>query len=1136
MYDQLLYSAGGGIISNEQKDDQAECVTLLIGLGGTGTDCLRSLKRMVYERLRPDDPKAPIHSYSHIRFLAVDSDDQCCKSDGRIHNLDEKTEFLDISSEDFYGPFKATRRLSGMREFTWLKTPRPEKGEMGIRPITTRGSGGIRQIGRLLLIEKSDRFVNKVMQLLMEAKEGLPHGVEVNVHIFSGLSGGTGSGIFLDACYLVQMALDNIGEGSHANICGYFFLPDVNISLPRIGIDPQICSFMQANGYAALKELDYCMSFGSNGGSWEQQYRGFWIGPVSTPPVKLCHLISAKALNGIVSENSYDIAMNAVGNYVYHFLVRNDTNMTAHIENHNRAVFNISKDHGANYKYIALGASQAVVPIREILTYLGSKLFNGFPDFSKELPANEEIEQFAKDNELDFKGLFKSMMVGATFLVPSIELQEIMFRNMGEPDLGTPNTLILPETIMMPYRNMQNRMAATVGANINALLHEWKRDKIRENQDTTSKVWRIFYALEQVVMDPRRGPLYASSILYGGRKNLVDILKGNLEMVQKQLLNVSADMELRIKEVKAARSAYLHPGFIHNRKRLFETFVVTVANYFTDDNKLIVLRKMEAMIREMIEQFKGLYSEHFELYRKVYDELWWTLHVNYREMSDGEGFGIPDDSFSRYIMKLDDSMRLQLDRAVENLNPAQEAKRFNVMFYNAYDVWAEGDESKIVKFISDYVIKAFGVYTLKTITQYLEMKFDTTHWPAFQDRTYGEILRPLNNMADPLLWESPFYNPMQGNFSYVSVPESAEVIYNAAGRLVRENPEMSLVSGAFKNRILLMRCLCGVPMYGFNGVGLCREAYLRDLGKSYLAGRHIYEGTERDPRDWRELPDLMPFSLFEHLTKEMLENKQTYNRAVDRSIIHAKNAVAGGADDYEIVLYEQPADIEEIKEQTNEVIKRFDASAANIVLRRIEEYLQYREPVRIIRISNDGEYGRKEIVRSDYVMGNPAYLKVIREQLEILDALDRIKSKMEHVIEEEVLGEEYRNALLTGVIEFQFPIKVTYTVVKYGIYKTIELSAPSMQPYGTFIPLYQGFVSYKELDEVSRMRIKDETEKRLKDPLTYEEEIRTAYDYLKERLTERYLVYMQHNAIRFPDKGPEIEWFFMKLGERLIDS
>lgn len=40
MFEQLLFSAGGGIISTPQKAPQNSCATLAIGLGGTGVSCL----------------------------------------------------------------------------------------------------------------------------------------------------------------------------------------------------------------------------------------------------------------------------------------------------------------------------------------------------------------------------------------------------------------------------------------------------------------------------------------------------------------------------------------------------------------------------------------------------------------------------------------------------------------------------------------------------------------------------------------------------------------------------------------------------------------------------------------------------------------------------------------------------------------------------------------------------------------------------------------------------------------------------------------------------------------------------------------------------------------------------------------
>lgn len=96
-YRQLLLNSGGGIISNSQMDAQNNCATIAIGLGGTGVACLRNLKRQVYSRLQPDDPKAVVPYYSHIKFLAVDTD-KSIDADGQIYDLNEATEFFDISS------------------------------------------------------------------------------------------------------------------------------------------------------------------------------------------------------------------------------------------------------------------------------------------------------------------------------------------------------------------------------------------------------------------------------------------------------------------------------------------------------------------------------------------------------------------------------------------------------------------------------------------------------------------------------------------------------------------------------------------------------------------------------------------------------------------------------------------------------------------------------------------------------------------------------------------------------------------------------------------------------------------------------------------------------------------------------
>ena len=90
-YRQLLLSTGGGVLSKLQMDDQEECATIAIGLGGTGVSCLRNLKKQIFSRVKPDSGDTVIPTYSHIRFLAVDSDRNALRPEGVASDLTRLT-------------------------------------------------------------------------------------------------------------------------------------------------------------------------------------------------------------------------------------------------------------------------------------------------------------------------------------------------------------------------------------------------------------------------------------------------------------------------------------------------------------------------------------------------------------------------------------------------------------------------------------------------------------------------------------------------------------------------------------------------------------------------------------------------------------------------------------------------------------------------------------------------------------------------------------------------------------------------------------------------------------------------------------------------------------------------------------
>ena len=1119
MYRQLLYRAGGGIISNKHKAEQEECVTLAIGLGGTGIHCLRNLKRQVYESVRPDDPDDPNPVYTHIKFLAVDSDRSSMNDDWMVNQPDESWEFFDISSPSIPQVSDLFKRIAERPEYQWLNGEIPYSVSADQRKLET---GGTRQIGRLLLMMKSDAFVRRVEFLIMDALRGLPAGVDINVHIFSGLCGGTGSGIFLDVCYLVQKALGYYRD-NHAAVFGYFFLPDVNLSIPSTRAYENRYNKLSQNGYAAMKELDYCMNFETNGGEWDQEYRGFHIGPTKNPPVHVCHLISSKAMNGVQVQNAYDCALNAVVDYVMQFLIKNELDMQTHMANYYPALQQVRVDHGAYHGYIALGASRAVVPVREILTYLGGTLFQGFSDSRSKYPTAEEVEKIARENGLDFEGLLRLVTE-----IPDIEktippLEERMFREMiAESYTGAKNILGLPDGIIEPFLIKKKRMLAEAEKNTSALMHDWRLDKTPEGEGSRSLIRKVFLALEEAVADPAGGPFYAAAVLKGTKgKNLVNILEESLERTKREIQVLSSEQRSRRDDVETAREAYLNSKFFQNRKRLFNTLWEKTDKYYELELKIAMLERMRVMIQGMIDQFNALFERLFEPYCKVYSELLDTSVENCLAMRNGSM--VLRDPCTIRIPELNfQTMRL-LDQTLGDLDFDEEASRFNHAFFKAEDVWAAGEESKIVKFVTDYLSGVFDEYSSKTIEGYLEMQFGTTDASALEDMTFRDILHPLEYKAMPLFWINGFYNPNSGKRDFVFIPETSALIHKAMVIHSDGDPFLYLVKGSSRYRIYRLNCLFGVPMFAYYGTDIYKEIYRHE---DNFKGFHIYEGTEKDSRDWRKLPDLVPFSMTAKPTEEMLQNEKMYRRAVDAGIIRSRD---NGA--WELAVYEEPEDLEHFAE---EAFNRHDSRAAYEIRGRTEHYLHSRMPVRTMLIPNGGAAGFEDTVRLDYVMSSPALLKEIKRQLDILDKISSIKSRAEALKKEEAMKEEYFYALFTGVI-CQSSRKMVYMQTKDGVRREVVLtSVLPKNPYWRYAQIYQGLLDYMELDDQIRAAIKEEVRERLEelfDYKEYEEEIRAACNHLEELLADHNEKARRYGRfiIRIPEMPPELEEFFVEM-------
>lgn len=287
MYESLLLKAGGEIIFPNQVASRQGDANVMIGIGGTGIAALKKLKKA-------------IHKCDNIKFLAIDTDDYGVAI--------SPTEQFSIHEPNLYNLLANPDRLRNEPNLKWMNVDNIKMTAF------TQGAGGVRQVGRYCLMKKSNDLKDKLSKLIVEAKAAAGT-AKVNVHIFAGLSGGTGSGCFIDVCYIVREILKTMS----GNVFGYFFLPDVHLHRKGIMGQEAIENWNKANGYAALKELNYLMSIPFTNETFEADYGEFVI-KSKEAPVDHCYLISGTNSYGVSIANAYDYALNVVVDYVLTYL------------------------------------------------------------------------------------------------------------------------------------------------------------------------------------------------------------------------------------------------------------------------------------------------------------------------------------------------------------------------------------------------------------------------------------------------------------------------------------------------------------------------------------------------------------------------------------------------------------------------------------------------------------------------------------------------------------------------------------------------------------------------------------------------------------------------------------------------
>ena len=1081
VYSKLLLSAGGGIISTQQQAEQVgNTATVLIGLGGTGIDCLRTIKTQVYSRLKADDPDAAVPKYSHIRFLGVDTDESVINQ-GPSNSTEEKkadenmyldgAEFFSIANANIREAVRKEAAINMRKDLSWFKWK-----DINVTDLGRAGAGGIRQVGRFMMMDKSNAFMNTVRSTINSAKEGLIN-ASVNVHIFAGISGGTGAGSFLDVCYMVRHISDQIGG---VTIFGYFFLPDVNLS--RISTKDNLTrAYVPKNGYASMQELDYCMQLQENGGEFIQEYQGHEMIKWKQAPVDMCHLISATNANGDVIPNAYKYAMNVTTEYIMDFLTASSGDvlgLSSQLANYRQKVnqANQAKEQGLNLSYCVLGAACASIPLREINTYLASELFDKFATIGGNTPTRADVEALelsalaqGRRNESEvYDSLLMEIKNQADDSYASYTDDWRYVRDYGNSDLVT------------SYTNQTAKKLNSVEANAKSMM---SKDNER------SLIGRIESVLKDIICDINKGPIFAYKMLAAAEThNLLNKIDGLIAENKSRWDQEAAQSDLRIRDYEGARSDF--------EKRRNRKIMDTDSKRFSDyefylrcleQHKLALsiyeqLSTVLSKLREQIEYVTGNY--YIKLYR-VMETLIESFKENKNALENQRAI-VNNDGFTIQMMTISE-LKPSLDAQIEHINIPNMLDAFMKLLLNNESSWMDEDESKITKLVTGFFVnEAFGSFANKTITAFLKDKYGNPTDEVLANNIFNEWMKTLTAKATPLFCydNANWSEDKTGKLAYLSVPEVSAPIQSAARMMFEQNNLWQVKTTKLTDRIYVMSSGCALPLCSYKGY----ESFEKACFESNENGRHYYEGKEVEGmrfNDWSRLSSLTPRSLINmdmippKLGDIIKEAENLYIEAVNNNIFDNQNNICAPDENSISKIKELIEECESLSKNMKHIDKV--QLAKDKIAELMAAYTDMNMSATRYSLPNDGHQASVEVIerlRRDYFISYPVCQMEVRDILQqlknIKEDVEQVKVKLQDNIDKiEVVGasiDDYFDAIFTGVIGFEGMI-VSYHSNEFGKDDIILSKRDKTEYPFCAIPLYQAFISYQNIDKETKTEI-----------------------------------------------------------------
>lgn len=1141
MYQSLLLSTGGGIISNAQKSKQDDAPVLVIGVGGTGAKALDTLKKKVYKQLEADDPQAAVPAYNHIRFLEIDSDAEWMEGT----DLNNAQEFLNLQDPQIRGKFSNEVTRSDMLrkpQFQWLEA---EKIRI---PEALHGAGGVRQLGRYMIMNSSQILYTKIKTQISNAINDRKAS-DLVIHIMAGISGGMGSGCFLDVCYIVRKVLADLNADA-AVVFGYFFLPDVITTLPAIAADDNKITANYRNGYAALTELNYLMDLKNNHGRFVQNYGNFSI-DTEMPPVDMCHLVSALDANGNQRADGFKYCMNVAADYVMSYLSKpggkDAITPKGNLANVNMGVDLLSVPKGGYNRYHILGASNAEMPMRQVATYLATGLYAQMRGFLRKMPVDQDVDNFASKT---LKLLIPELK---RMLAKDVKLS----RETPCPEMSTVKGItashVHAEAILKPMSDWLYQQEGTVERNYQGLDTE---EKIyRQNSNATSLAGILFNSLYDLCVNPDHGPCYAAGMLKRTGKDLSAVLQGLHLEADKLCKEAERQAEFQAGQAEEAKAAFTSSKNTllnrHVEKDAYDAYRGAIGIWYRRKLDVTMYRYVDRLILGLKRKAEDMYTRYFGKLREFLDDLDQTFEANQMYFDGGHGDDPSDDGFTIRIMKFSD-MKTHLDAVLAAEKPADAAGSMITYFMENADEWLTGEEYRIARLVNGFVSSRFRDEMNKSMQEYLKEKYPGKESAEIEQALQSDLFQPLMNASEPLFWCSSAVTTGD-TFSSInlSYPDSASDIKAAVATFKTVYPKTELRGCSIGDRVFMLRLYSGMPLYGYHGLELMKERY----DKSEKAGVHLYGKGEID---WKILPTPIPYSLNPNEVANGKEVEKAFHKG--REIGLVKIEIESSEDNKDFCVIKQPLLNDKVALELLSDLRCIgenkidnDDALEQIVIQTVEEkYLtedgelsqsrigdweqRLKKMKEDIKMGEFKEYQvahhKSEKVAVDNIIMSPVMSKVLLDAVELYNGVEMAIRRLEGLgttMTDKYLDlNNFCNALFTGILQ-QGIGKVFFTYVERHTEREAVLASKSM-PLSRYL-YYQAFCSFRELEDSIKQDIISQTNEKIDNLQEGDDAIALK---IKEKYTPKYMAELE-SMYKKEKENEEIRAFYNKFADILFD-